>query len=187
MKKADSFMINRITRIEEFRSRFFHGSREGSWNMDECKKYLQQADEFLTLIAVLIHLSSGQPARTPEFLGMTYRNTHSGVRNLFIYKNTIAIRTEHSKASGNTNQPVETIYRFAPPRLAKVIIQYITYIRPFTDAIERLALGNTSRSDFLFNNPYNPAKPWPGSKLTKALQQGKLYSKTPDIQSTNHQ
>jgi tRNA G37 N-methylase Trm5 len=66
---------------------FYDGT---SFRVDALVEFLNDVDEFVRLLAVAVHVLSGMPARAPELLTITYKNTKETLRSLY-----------HSHAHGN--------------------------------------------------------------------------------------
>lgn len=52
-----------------------------AWRASAMATYETHVQEFLERLCVLIHISSGQPIREPEFFSMMWRNTQAATRS----------------------------------------------------------------------------------------------------------
>ena len=68
------------------------------WRNDRIKVWFTSVSHFLQLLALLIHITGGQPARGPELLSLLHTNSRSGSRrNIFIEDGLICCVTQYSK------------------------------------------------------------------------------------------
>ena len=58
---------------------------------------------FLEHLMVLLHITSGQPARRPEFLGLRWCNKQADKRNLFIHDGYMLFLLRYHKSLNITN------------------------------------------------------------------------------------
>lgn len=54
------------------------------WKLDGVNHYLKKSDELLDLLFLIIHITSGQPARGPEILEIRLWNTATTRRNIHV-------------------------------------------------------------------------------------------------------
>lgn len=80
---------------------------------------------------LLMHMASGQPARSTEIMGLRTMNTmNGGVRNIFVDQGMMFWVTQYHKgyrASGNT----KVIYRFMPRPVSALLTWYMWLVLPF--------------------------------------------------------
>ena len=85
-------------------------------------RYLKLSQAFLTRLALLALILSGQPARSTELLSLRYRNTLAGgVRNLSLVHGAFSFVTLYHKGytiGGST----KLIYRYLPPDLSQTLV-----------------------------------------------------------------
>jgi len=77
--------------------------------------------------------------------------------------------TRHSKARRSTNQEFQ-VARYLTQQDLDLLIHYLTYVRPFTDMLQRVCYGQNQGRHLLFSSAENPGKPWKVDMLTKALK-----------------
>lgn len=78
--RCESVLLRAIRRSERLKAAYLvestgEGGTRLAWREKAIALYEASADEFLKSLAVLVHMSSGQPLREPEFLSMTWKNT----------------------------------------------------------------------------------------------------------------
>ncbi|KAJ8651373.1 hypothetical protein O0I10_013105 [Lichtheimia ornata] len=108
-------------------------SPDGSiaWDHDGIKKWMGLAKEVLTTMFVLIHLTSGQPARGEELSLIHITNTLHTTRNIYWSQahDRMIIVTSYVKSRERTHHD-NYIARFLPESLSKQLAAYLAIIRP---------------------------------------------------------
>ena len=134
---GSTWMIDRITGNQDLFKRFLHETNdEVSWHPRSVNEYLCSISSFLETLWVLVHITSGQPARAPELLGARYCNTLQGEhRNLFIEGGLLSIVTTYHKSYGMLGT-TKIIHRFLPKEVSEIMVQYIWLILPFKQFLE---------------------------------------------------
>lgn len=84
---------------------------------------------------VLIHITSGQPARMTELVHLRLFNSRSSHRSIYLYFGSVMLLSTYSKTS-SASQRDRMIARFLPNALKELLLVYLIVVRPF----ERLAL-----------------------------------------------
>ena len=93
----------------------------------ETARYFQSNQRFLQLLAVLIIMTAGLPARRKELLGISWCNQESP-RNIYVYDGLLAVITSYHKSQWRVgNRPVA---RFLPPCLGDLLVRYLIYVPP---------------------------------------------------------
>ncbi len=89
--------MNRIDcLIESIRART--SSENSSWNQGEIEVYMHQVVEYREKLLVLIHITSGQPARAPELLSVRHSNTIKREhRDVFVEDGLVVLVTRYHK------------------------------------------------------------------------------------------
>jgi hypothetical protein len=124
------------------------------WREGPVANYLQQVDRFLQRLLLLVHITSGQPARATELLGLRHRNTLQGRhRNIFIEHGLVSTVTTYHKGYSISNT-TKIIHRYLPKAVSELVVYYLWLILPFHEALERLARGHRGpASAFLWPAP----------------------------------
>ncbi|KAN0066828.1 hypothetical protein V8E54_015117 [Elaphomyces granulatus] len=79
------------------------------------RNYMKAVVRFREKLAVLVHITGGQPARGPELLSIRHTNTAGGGhRNVFIEDGYVAMATRYHKGHSSTQMP-RIIHRYVPP------------------------------------------------------------------------
>lgn len=110
--------------------------------------WLDQGRQLLKTLLLLVHLSSGLPARASELATIKITNVPGGQRSIFLSSGTIAVIISYNKSSTSNG-----IARFLPVPVAEVLFHYLVYIRPLqvhmADSIGKATLARSLRT-FLF-------------------------------------
>lgn len=118
MKEADKFFNQKFGKIDQIQQ-----------NNAKLLNWLGKCDEFLEMMMVAIHISSGSPSRASELSSFLLKATDIGNRNVFYMLDTIAIYQTYHKALGIDNK-TKNIVRFLPKEVAELLVKYLFYIRP---------------------------------------------------------
>lgn len=114
------------------------------------RDYDRIVDQFREQMLVLMHMTGGQPARSPEVLGLRMWNTmNGGVRNIFIHNGMVCFVTMYHKGFRQTNS-AKVIHRYVPREVGALLIWYMWLALPFWQNVQRRVKGKTRRSAFLW-------------------------------------
>ena len=108
---------------------------------------------------VAMHITGGQPARSPEIGSIKVFNNEKSGRNIFVINGRVAVVTTYDKARKRRGK-TDYVFRCFPDRLSQVIIQYLVYVLPFARVVQK------TKGDFLFATEHEP---WINNQLSKAL------------------
>ncbi|KAL6355264.1 hypothetical protein LRP88_10850 [Fusarium phalaenopsidis] len=98
--------------------------------------YSQSIEKLLELLAFLIHLSSGLPARSNELLTLRHRNTAAGgIRNIFLDQGLVMLVTGIHKGFSRSER-LKVIHRFLPQEVSTLLVYYLWLILPFWEAMQ---------------------------------------------------
>jgi hypothetical protein len=90
------------------------------WNIPRIKAYMGQAEDFLKVMAALIHLTYGGPARGEEFIKMKISNDPNGPRHLFWDGDCMVIITSYHKGSNLLGRD-KVIPRYLPAHVSEML------------------------------------------------------------------
>jgi hypothetical protein len=124
------WLVRRILQSDDILSSLTNvsnGQRE--WTREGLAIFLERDKAFLESLAVLIHLTSGMPARMNELLPLLFEN-FDGRRNVFLRHDFLFLNFWFNKKSSHANCS-ESIQRFPPPPVAQLLIQYLALVIPF--------------------------------------------------------
>jgi hypothetical protein len=101
-------------------------------------RYMDRVVEFREKLAVLVHISGGQPARGPEILSVRHSYTlQSGHRNVFIEDGMVVFVTQYHKGY-NVSGDVKIIHRYLPREVGELVVWYLWLVLPFQQRLEAL-------------------------------------------------
>lgn len=173
------WLLNRVLANDWLRDEFIKVKSNGrfDWLSRSVDDYLARVDRLLERLLLLIHITSGQPARGTEIVSLRYHNTvHGHQRNIFLDEGMVSTVTSYHKGYSITGS-TKIIHRYLPKEVGEVVVYYLWLIRPFTEKLQLLALGEkTSPSPYLWAKGKTC---WDSSRLTNVLkEEAKRYLKT---------
>lgn len=122
------------------------------WTEDAAQDYTQKVNRFLDILLLLIHITSGQPARGTETLSLRYANTMHH-RNIFIEDGLVGTVTTYHKGYSVTGS-TKIIHRYLPREVSELVVYYLWLIMPFCQALGALVHnGPLTPSEYLWDNP----------------------------------
>jgi hypothetical protein len=142
-----------------------------TWNQRAIRAYEKKVDVFLRSLLLLVHLTSGQPARGTELLSLRHSNTMQGLhRNIFIDNGMVSTVTSWHKGYTVTGS-TKIIHRYLPNQVGELVIYYLWLVLPFWQAIEVLALRRGDPpSPFLWPK-LQCLGPWHNRKLGEIVRE----------------
>ena len=114
----------------------------GSLDPSRCNNWIQKADVVARYIAVLIHVTAGQPPRGPELTACLVRNAPMSCRNVFWNKGTVMLVLGQSKTRVAAGHDFH-VARFLPGVVAEILLKYIAFVRPIYAGLLR-SLNNVT-------------------------------------------
>jgi hypothetical protein len=113
---------------------------------ERVKKYCRHVQAFLDTLFLLVHFSSGEPARLTELLSVQVENSvNNEGRNLFLYDGHVAMVPRYHKGY-NRDKSLKLIYRFLPKEVGAMLVHYISLVRPFYEDITEDHPSNAEHS-----------------------------------------
>jgi superfamily II DNA helicase RecQ len=146
-------------RLVEEESSSGSGSGQLQWIDQRCKAYLDRERQFLLQLFVAMHITGGQPARSPEIGSVKVRNSITSNRNIFVVNGRVAVVTTYDKSLKRRGK-TEYVFRCFPDQISQIIVQYLVYVLPFSRVIEK------TKGDFLFADKQ---RPWIKDQLSVAV------------------
>ena len=104
------------------------------WRPNAVGAYLQNMQEFLKLLAVLIHITAGQPARATELLSMHYANTATAIRNVYVQDGQVMIVLDYHKSRELHGKSKPRVY-FLPKAVGELLVTYLLCVIPFAQLL----------------------------------------------------
>ncbi len=170
LKKESNYLLNKILKTSILRESFIIGyssiEQTINWNINRLRSYFIKIRLFKEQLLVLIHLTSGAPARGTELLSIKYRNSDREGRGLFIEDGLISLVTSYHK-NYRTSAKLKLIHRYISKDLSLYLIYYLWLVEPFSYSLilflSELDLGyslssavQTYRSPFIWPERARP-------------------------------
>ena len=127
--------------------------------------YKDAVQHFLKHLMVLLHITSGQPARRPEFLGLRWCNKQADKRNIFVHDGYLLFLLRYHKSLNMTNSSRFPV-RFLLHQVAELLLQYLILIQPFRTWLSAETGVPKCVSDYLW---HNGSAVWTEDKMTSIL------------------
>jgi hypothetical protein len=144
------------------------------WSESHCTKYLRSVEAFCEKLFRCTHFIGGHPGRGTEVATVRWCNTRQVSRNIFIYHGRVIVVVEYHKARHSTNNSFY-VARVLPALPSRMMFEYITYVRPFAEALSH-QLGRLPTNDtaYTHNRPYlftgAHFQPYSTTHLSRAVQ-----------------
>ncbi|TKY87888.1 hypothetical protein EX895_002984 [Sporisorium graminicola] len=126
--------------------------------------YFAVHNEFTRLLAVLIELSSGLPARGTELAQLQHTNTLLSPRNLFVHDSSVFTALPSNKGTGRQR----IIPRFLPHGIGCLVVLYIAEVVPFVHLLYNAVVQPREASPMLLVN--HAGKPWETAAISATLK-----------------
>ncbi|KAH0559412.1 hypothetical protein GP486_004072 [Trichoglossum hirsutum] len=134
--------------------------RVPEWSPEGRRTYEADCGSFLDSLMVLIHFTSGLPARGTEITSIRWRNTSQVFRNIFVSRGEVVICTRYHKSIALTGKS-RNITRYVPHVVGRMVVAYLSWVRPFRDFLGvRCGVvddNGQSESCFLWSSGFHPA------------------------------
>jgi superfamily II DNA or RNA helicase len=178
-------VVRRIVRSPQHRACFLT-SRAATgaslqWNGDEIARYEASVQVFLSHLCVLIHFSSGQPVRAPEFLSMTWQNTQRGRAIVLMPGRGVMIHIQYHKGQHLTDSYKENI-RFLAAPIARLLLDYLIFVQPVRLAHLRQARPGATLSPYLWERG---GEVWHDDRLSRCMRAACKTARLPDLHVEN--
>jgi hypothetical protein len=182
MSGAGQWLMDRIIEHEWLSDVFFSLAKCGriKWQRKRVEQYFQDVDSFLERLLLLVHITSGQPARGTEILTLRHMNTSNGHhRSIFIENGLVGTVTSYHKGY-NITGTLKIIHRYLPKEVSELLVYYLWLVLPFWQKLDVLVYARKEPS-----SPYlwpKKAGTWNSSRLSKVLnQEASLHLKIPNL------
>jgi hypothetical protein len=137
------WMIDRLRAEPAMQRHFLRGSR---LHPSAIQQYWQRVAQFKEKLAIMVHVTAGQPARAPELLSIQHCNTaNSHQRNIYIKDGMVTFVTAYHKGFHASND-VKIIHRYVPREVGELVVWYIWLVMPFIDQLAAWQAAQGSRA-----------------------------------------
>lgn len=131
---GEQWLLQHVVTTKDLQRRFFD-HKEKQWRLNAIKRYLRSVVRFREKLAVLVHMTAGQPARAPELLSLRHRNTETGRRNVFVADGLVSFVSRYHKGFYLRNDS-KLIHRFVPRVVGTLVVRYLWLVLPFANRID---------------------------------------------------
>ena len=130
--------------------------------------YEQKVQMFLKHLAVVVHLSAGQPLREPELLSIMWQNSPNERRHIWIQYGKVMIRTFYHKGQQHSGTSKENV-RFLPSPVGNLVLDFIAYVQPFRQFLLHQRHPTALLSSHLWSYADGKQGSWASGRLTGIL------------------
>ena len=166
------WLFQRVLQNDWLRDEFDDGKggNKMTWSRNAVREYKAKVEAFLERLLLLVHLTSGQPARGTEVLSLRHMNTFHGYhRSIFIENGMLSSVTSYHKGYSVTGS-TKIIHRYLPKEVGELVIYYLWLILPFCQALELVALSNKAQpSPFIWAKGTGD-EPWDSTRLSRVMK-----------------
>ncbi|RHZ43206.1 uncharacterized protein CDV56_100941 [Aspergillus thermomutatus] len=116
------WMIDRVRAEPTVQREFMRGGR---FHSPAIRQYWQCVAQFKEKLAVLVHITTGAPARAPELLSIQHSNTANSMRrNIYIEEGMVTFVTAYHKGFHASND-VKIIHRYVQREVGELVVWYM--------------------------------------------------------------
>ena len=151
-----------------------------AWREAALAAYEGTVQGFLQRLAVLVHVSGGQPVRESEFFSMTWRNTQRR-RSITLRHDRVMIHVQYHKGQQQTGRYKENI-RFLPRPVGELLLDYLVYVMPLRQVFLRQQNPRALVSPFLWEQG---GKVWADGQLSRCLEDASCRAGVPRLHVAN--
>ena len=152
--KADGsrWLLDQVVAAPHLQGQFFADRTSDTFNAPAVNRYIHHVDRFRTNLAVLCHITSGQPARATEILSIRHRNSYEGGhRGVYIDGGLVSLTTSYYKGSTiAAKADVNIIQRYLPETVGLLVVRYLWLVLPWIELLETQCYSRTTVSDHLW-------------------------------------
>ena len=115
----------------------------GDWNRARIEEWLGKHNEIIESFFMLIHLSSGMPARGTELETYKIANTDLDQRSVYLSMDTIMLVGRYWKGRVKAGHD-RIVSRYLPKVIAELLVKYIIFIKPVHEYFcKKFTYGNS--------------------------------------------
>jgi hypothetical protein len=166
---GERWLFEQVGRDACIQGRFMKPGSCSGVDQEAVEQYMGRVIEFREKLAVLMHITGGQPARGPEILSVRHSNTiKGGHRNVFIEDSMVVFVTRYHKGY-NVSGDVKIIHRYLPREVGELVVWYLWLVLPFQQRLEALVWEKEAVSSHMW--PADPSgRKWTTERLREALK-----------------
>lgn len=169
LKNTDSSLLRTIQQSRPLQRVTIDDSRKTSedgrvWRESSMATYEAHVQDFLAALCVLIHISSGQPIREPEFFFMMWRNTQRR-RHIAIRFSRVMSHTNYGRQQSQQGLYQDSV-RFLAQPIGDLLLDYLVYVLPLRQRFARQSSTTGISSPLLWERN---GKVWPDARLSSCI------------------
>jgi hypothetical protein len=180
LREGHDWLFNRVLDNDWLRDEMWSLTLEHQvvWKRKAVQTYFTKRDQFLEQLLLLVHITSGQPARGTELLSLQHSNTAQGHhRSIFIEEGLISTVTSYHKGYNITGS-TKIIHRYLPKEVSELLVYYLWLVLPFSHKLDILVHKRVAPPSYFLWPAGNES--WKASKLTTALsREGRAHFDAP--------
>jgi len=137
-------LVKHLSSAEGCKEQFVRSSTTGDgniWKEIGISQWMGTCSTVVEIILFLVHLSSGQPARGVELMTYNITKPANTSRSVYFNQGTIMLITTYWKGRNVSNRD-RPIARFLPKEFAKLLLVYLSVIRPTEVFFSSVSHGN---------------------------------------------
>jgi hypothetical protein len=179
---AGRWLIDRVISHKWLSNEFLSLSKPDQikWQKKRVEQYFQDVDLFLERLLLLVHITSGQPARGTELLTLRHMNTLNGHhRSIFIKNGLLGTVTSYHKGY-NVTGTLKIIHRYLPKEVSELLVYYLWLVLPFWQKLDVLVYGRKEPpSPYLWPKKVGS---WDSAQLSQVLKrEATFHLKIPNL------
>jgi superfamily II DNA helicase RecQ len=146
------WLLDQVVRSPDLQLKFFADRTSNTFKLPAVNQYMHSVNHFRTNLAVLCHITSGQPARATELLSIRHRNSYEGEqRGVYLDGGLVNLTTSYYKGSTiEAKADVNIIQRYLPESVGLVVVRYLWLVLPWIELLETQCYSRTKVSDHLW-------------------------------------
>jgi len=181
LQGTDCFLLQTIQQTPAL-SRLFVGESTKTpggweWRASAIASYEAHVQDFLAHLCVLIHISSGQPLREPEFFSMMWRNTEQR-RHITVRFGRVMIHTTYGKQQQQQGLRQDSV-RFLAQPIGNLLLDYLVYVLPLRERFLRQSSPRALLPPLLWEQG---GEVWRESRLSSSLKAACVRAQIPPLQ-----
>jgi superfamily II DNA or RNA helicase len=153
-ERCKEYLVHRIFSNDTLRDQWLTRDTPARFRPSIVDRYSRLIDNFRDTLLVAMHLTGGQPARSPELLHLRVENTaYGGLRNLFIVHGMVSFVLWYHK-SFLAQDRLKVINRYLPWAVGRELVRYLAIVRPFWHQVQGELVSSNRASSFLWTRVF---------------------------------
>ncbi|KAH0551483.1 hypothetical protein GP486_007303 [Trichoglossum hirsutum] len=168
MHEQGRWLLDQILQTSKLADQFIHHST-GVWKQKRVNDYLDNISYFMEKLLILIYMTSGQPARSREWLSIRYCNTEKGGHRCIFVENGLLVVVTYYHKGYNITGTEKIIHRYLPQEVSELLLLYIWLVLPLRQQLQQLVFNDDEiPTAFLWS--IDRHKKWTGDRVQEVLK-----------------